>query len=88
MKFKAAKLSEKKIFEIEVNEDNFRDVKQALERERNKFIDKLREYKSAGLINSLKRLKNKHMQEELDDISYKRKVLKRSIEQINKIFLN
>ena len=88
MKFKAAKLSEKKIFEIEVNEDNFIDARQALERERNKFIDKLREYKSAGLINSLKRLKNKHMKGELDDISHKRKILKSSIEQINRIFLN
>ena len=87
MRFTVAKLGVKEVFVIEVDKINFREVRSALESERNRFIDKLREYKSAGIINSLSKPLNKPLQKELDDIVDKKRILKNSVEQINKIFL-
>ncbi len=88
MFIKAVKFDVKEIFNVDVDKSNYRDIRYGLERERVKFIDKLKEYQSAGLINSLSRPQNKHLQKELDDISHKKRVIKHSISQINQIFFN
>ena len=74
------------IFQIEVTKENYIQIKSALKEERIKFIDKLKQYQIAGLIGSVTLPRNKYIQKELDDIVKKKKILKKSIEQINKIF--
>lgn len=88
MIIKAVKLSKKEIFNIDVTKDNYIQVRQGLEQEKTKFIDKLKQYKAAGLIGSVNFPRNKHLQKELDEIVKKKKLIKNSIEQINKVFLS
>lgn len=75
-------------FNIEVTQNNFLYIRHALINERNKLIKELRTYKNAGLINSLALPKNKDLQKDINIICYKKKLLKKSINQINKIFLS
>ena len=82
---RAAKLNGD-VFNIKVDSDNYRLIRLALNEEKIKIIDKLKSYKTAGLIGSIFYPRNRYIQRELDELVYKKKVLKRSIEQINKIF--
>lgn len=81
----AAKIN-KGFFNIEVNSENYSIIRSLLERERQKIIVKLKNYKAAGFINSIFKPRNKSIQDELDDLVKKKKILKYSISQINKIF--
>ena len=74
-------------FEVKVNDNNFKHVRLLLIKEREKIIDKLKEYHQAGLIGSVKKPRNPQMQKILDILVEKKKVIKNSIKQINKIFL-
>lgn len=77
---------DKNFFNINVTNENYLIIKNLIEKERNKIISKLKNYKAAGFINSIFRPRNKAMQKELDELALKKKVLKNSINQINKIF--
>jgi len=82
---RAAKLNGD-IFNIKVDGDNYRLIRETLILEKDKIINKLKNYKTAGLIGSIFYPRNKHLQKELDELVYKKRILKKSIEQINKIF--
>ena len=83
---KCAKLEVKEIFNIEVKKENFYIIKELLKQERTKIVNKLKTNKSAGLIGSIFYPRNKHLQKELNELVHKKRLLKKSIEQINKIF--
>ena len=87
MIIKAVKFN-KEVFNVEVNDNNFYDIKIGLELERIKFINKLKEYKNAGLIKSILYPRNKYLQKEIDEIVKKKRIIKESVDTINKIFLN
>lgn len=87
MIIKACKFIKKQTFNIEVTNENFLEVRVAMEKETRKYINKLKQYQAAGLIGSISFPRNKYIQKELDDIVRKKKILKKSTEQINKIFL-
>lgn len=82
---RAAKLNGN-IFDIRVNSDNYRLIRHALDKEKDRIINKLKNYKTAGLIGSIFYPRNRYLQKELDELVHKKRVLKKSIEQINKIF--
>lgn len=85
---KYPKINEKEISNYKIDNTNFIYFKFALIKERKKFVDKLKEYQNAGLIKWMNKPRNKYMQSELDDLVKKKKILKESLEQINKIFYN
>ena len=74
-------------FEVNVVDSNFKQVRLLLLKEKEKIINKLKLYKQAGLIGSIKKPRNKQIQNELDILVLKKKIIKNSIKQINKIFL-
>lgn len=74
-------------FPVEVNDDNFKQIRLLLLKEKEKIITKFKLYNQAGLIGSIKKPRNKQMQKELDILVQKKKIIKNSIKQINKIFL-
>ena len=76
-----------KIFDIEVNNKNFLVVRKLLELERRKIIDKLKSYKSAGLIGSIFYPRNKYLQNELDDLVKKKRIISKGSNTINELFL-
>ena len=82
---------EEKPYRIEVTDDliaknNYIKVRKFLEYQRQRIIDKLKEYKNAGFINSIKRPVNKTMQNQLDFLIKKKKILKKSINLIIQMF--
>lgn len=83
---KAAKANSPEIFNVATNEDNCILIRNLLVEERDKIISKLKNYKTAGLIGSIFYPRNKYLQKELNELVHKKRVLKKSIEQINKIF--
>lgn len=83
---KVAKLDTSKIFSIEVKKENFYVIRELLKQERSKIVDKFKTYKSAGLIGSISYPRNKTIQDEIDELVYKKRIIKESIEKINKIF--
>lgn len=84
---KVTMLSKREPFNVKVDTDNYLIIRQLLIEERLKIINKLKNYKSAGLIGSIFYPRNKTMQNELDDLVKKKRIIKNSIEKINKVFL-
>lgn len=82
---KATKI-DSNFFNVNVTPETYLIIRILLEKERQKIINKIKNYKIAGFINSIYRPKNKAIQKELDELVYKKKTLKQSINQINKIF--
>jgi len=83
---KVAKIDEQEPFNISVDKGNYIIVRNLIEQEKRKIIDKLKRYKSAGLIGSIFYPRNKTMQNELNDLVKKKRILTESLEKINKIF--
>jgi len=83
---KCAKLDKPELFNIQVKKDNFYVVRELLKQERTKIVDKLKTYKSAGLIGSISYPRNKTIQDEIDELVSKKRIIKDSIEKISKIF--
>ena len=83
---KAAKLDKSKIFNVQVEKENFYIVRELFKQERVKIVDKLKMYKSAGLIGSISYPRNKTIQKEIDELVSKKRIIKDSIDKINKIF--
>lgn len=77
---------EGKPFNVQVIPENYLIIRKLLERERTRIINKMKNYKTAGFINSIFRPRNKAMQKELDELVLKKILLKKSIYQLNKIF--
>ena len=73
-------------FNVKVTPEDYLIVRTLLNYERKKIIERLKNYKTAGFINSIFRPKNKALQKELNELVYKKSILKNSINQINKIF--
>lgn len=73
-------------FNVKVAPETYLIIRKLLEKERTKIISKMKNYKTAGFINSIFRPRNKAIQKELDELVFKKRVLKKSISQINKIF--
>lgn len=74
------------IFNVKVTPEDYLIVRTLLNNQREMIIDKLKNYKTAGFINSIFRPRNKALQKELDELVYKKQILKNSINQINRIF--
>lgn len=74
------------MFNIKVDNNNFLLVKRKLELEKKKIINKLRGYKTAGLITSILVPKNKNMQEQLNELVRTKKTIQQSILSINRFF--
>lgn len=85
MIIKAIKLNTEN-FNVMADSNNFLIIRGLLEREKQKIINKLMTYKTAGLIGSIFKPRNKVIQKELDILVKKKRLLQNSIEQINKIF--
>ena len=75
-------------FTVKVNEENFPVIRELLEREKRKIIEKLKKYKSEGLIGSIARPINKHYQIELNVLIEKKRIINTAINNINKLFLS
>lgn len=88
MKIKGVMFNKNTVINVEVNDNNFYVVRYGLISEKQKIINKLKEYKNGGLIGSINLPRNKYMQKELDELCRKKQILNRSIKQINKVFLN
>ena len=71
---------------VKVDPSNYIVIRELLLKEKNKIITRLKTYKNAGLIGSISFPRNKIMQKELDDLVFKKRLIKDSIEKINKIF--
>ena len=77
---------DKDIFNVKVDNSNYYIIKELLSKERTKIINKLKTYKSAGLIGSINYPRNKTIQKELDELVYKKRIIKDSISKITSIF--
>ena len=84
---RATIIDKKEPFNIKVDNTNYLLIRDLLGKERTKIVNKFKTYKSAGLIGSISFPRNKIMQKELDELVYKKRLIKDSIEKINKIFL-
>ena len=82
---KATKL-DRDTFNVEADKGNYNYILKLLEEERIKIINKLKEYQEAGLIGTIKFPRNRHIQPELDKLVSKKRLIKHSTEQINKLF--
>lgn len=78
--------AEKDSFGVEVKKSNYNLILKLLEEERLKIINKLKEYYAAGLIGTIKFPRNKYIQAELDAYVKRKKLIKVSVQQINKLF--
>ncbi|MEK6880011.1 MAG: hypothetical protein AABY22_10405 [Nanoarchaeota archaeon] len=85
---KYPKMDKKEIDSYKVDVNNFMYFKIALQKERKKLIEKLKEYENAGIIKWKNKPRNKYIQKELDEMVIKKRILLESLNQINKIFLN
>ena len=84
---KVAKINKKETFTVKATTSNYFLIKNLIEKEKEKIISKLKQYKSAGLIKSIFYPRNKVLQSDLDALVIKKRLLQNSIEQINSIFL-
>ena len=73
-------------FYIYFNFENYLSLKKSLYVEKMKIIDKLKQYKSAGLIGSISLPKNKTMQGELTELVLNKRIIAEAIIKLNKIF--
>lgn len=85
MKFNIPRIENEDI-EIEVNKRNYPTIKKLLIKEKYKIIDKLRNYKTAGLIGSIYYPRNKTIQSKLNKLVKKKRELTDTIRKITKIF--
>lgn len=79
-------LLDKEPFNVRVDKDNYYIIRDLLQKENTRIIDRLKTYKNAGLIGSISYPRNKTMQKELDNLASKKRLIKSSIDKINKIF--
>ena len=77
---------EGEIFTVKVAKQNYIIIYNLLKLEKQKIIERLKEYKSAGLIKSIFYPRNKIMQSELDELVKKKRLLTSSMEKILKLF--
>ena len=84
---KIVKFDNDKEFEVKVTNENFKIIRFLIDKEKDKIIDKLKLYKNAGMIGSIFYPRNKQIQKELNNLVRKKRILTKSIEQINNIFL-
>ena len=80
-------LIDKTDFNVKVDKNNYYIIRDLLAKENTKIVNRLKSYKSAGLIGSVSYPRNKNMQKELDTLVSKKRLIKDSIEKINKIFI-
>ena len=73
-------------FNVIVTKENYLIIYNLLKAEKQKIIEKLKEYKSAGLIGSIFYPRNKILQIELDNLVERKRLITNSIEKIMKIF--
>lgn len=78
--------NEIKIIGIKVTDKNYFLVKKKLESEMKKILDKLRNFKDAGLIKSISFPKNKKIQSQLNELTHAKNIIKQTIKQINRFF--
>lgn len=84
---RAVVIDKKEPFNVKVEVGNYLLIRDLLIKERTKIVNKFKTYKSAGLIGSISYPRNKTLQKEIDELVYKKRLIKDSIEKINKIFL-
>lgn len=85
MEVKVSKI-DKGHFNIEVSKDNYRIIRKLIQLENEKIVNKLKRYKSAGLIYHINFPRNKLIQSELNELVKKKQVNKKALEQISKTF--
>ena len=85
---RAVLADKKEPFNVKVDNTNYLLIRDLLGKERTKIVNKFKTYKSAGLIGSISFPRNKTLQKELDELVSKKRLIKDSIEKINKIFIH
>jgi hypothetical protein len=71
---------------IQTNKDNYKLHLKKLEAEKYKIIERLREYKKAGIIKSIFKPRNKKMQKHLNELVFAKKILNDSSTKIKRYF--
>jgi hypothetical protein len=73
-------------FNVMATKENYLIIYNLLKSEKQKIIEKFKEYKSAGLIGSIFYPRNKIIQNELDELVKKKRLMTSSMEKILKLF--
>ena len=73
-------------FSIKVKKKNYKKIRLRLEKTKKQLINKLKDYKKAGLINSIYYPSNKKLQNHLNKIVFAKRKINKSIEFLKKIY--
>jgi len=71
---------------VSINERNYVIVRKNQEFIKEQIINKLKDYHKAGLINSIKRPKNKRMQDHLNELIIAKRDITKSVNIIRKFY--